>query len=177
MKISFLARARYALLLALLGAAGLLTTACGGNASPESAPVDYSAADEAAINKYLADKKITTAQRQPSGLYYVPVKTNASGVPAKPGNTVSVLYTGSLLSGKVFDASSLHGTAPYPPFDFVLGQHQVIAGWDDGIALLHKGEKGMLLIPSALGYGPDGAGSDIPPNAVLRFDVELVDVK
>jgi FKBP-type peptidyl-prolyl cis-trans isomerase FkpA len=49
--------------------------------------------------------------------------------------------------------------------------------WDQGIALMHKGEKGVLLLPSALGYGSDGAGSDIPPNAVLRFEVELLDVQ
>ena len=87
---------------------------------------------------------------------------------------MSVLYTGKLLDGKVFDASSRNGNRP---FTFPLGQGKVIQGWDEGIALLRKGEKGILLIPSALGYGARGAGSDIPPNAVRYFDVELVDVQ
>lgn len=84
-----------------------------------------------------------------------------------------MLYTGKLLDGTVFDASSRNGNTPYR---FVLGARKVIAGWDEGIALLRKGEKGILLIPSALGYGPQGNQS-IPPNAVLYFDVELVDVQ
>ncbi|MGI4870271.1 MAG: FKBP-type peptidyl-prolyl cis-trans isomerase [Janthinobacterium lividum] len=115
-----------------------------------------------------------TAQKQSSGLYYVPVTTNASGTPAVAGKTVSVLYTGTLLDGTVFDASSKNGNKP---FDFVLGAGQVIKGWDQGIALMHKGEKAVLLIPSALGYGASGAGSAIPPNTVIKFDVEVTDVK
>ncbi|HET9506050.1 MAG TPA: FKBP-type peptidyl-prolyl cis-trans isomerase [Hymenobacter sp.] len=157
----------------LLAAPSLLLTACGNREQP-TANVDYTKADEALIQKYLADNKITTAQRQPSGLYYVPLAPNPTGTPAAPGKRVSVRYTGELLDGTVFDASAQHGNEP---FDFVLGEGKVIAGWDEGIALMHKGEKGVLLLPSALGYGPEGAGSDIPPNAVLRFEVELLDVQ
>jgi FKBP-type peptidyl-prolyl cis-trans isomerase len=102
------------------------------------------------------------------------VAPNPTGTPAVPGKTVSVRYTGELLDGTVFDASAKHGNEP---FDFVLGEGKVIPGWDEGIALMRKGEKGVLLLPSALGYGPEGAGSDIPPNAVLRFEVELLDVR
>ena len=159
--------------LLLLSTPVLFLTACGPSEETH-ANIDYTKADEAIIQKYLADNKITTAQRQPSGLYYVPTAPNPTGTPAAAGKTVSVLYTGQLLDGTVFDATSKHGNEP---FSFVLGEGKVIAGWDQGIALMHKGEKGLLLIPSALGYGPDGAGSDIPPNAVLRFDVELTDVK
>jgi FKBP-type peptidyl-prolyl cis-trans isomerase len=164
-------RLRLALLLAT---PSLLLTACGDSEKPAAIHVDYTKADEALIRKYLADNKLSTAQRQPSGLYYVPTKAAPTGTPAAAGKTVSVLYTGQLLDGTVFDASAKHGNEP---FDFVLGEGKVIAGWDQGIALMHKGEKGVLLLPSALGYGADGAGSDIPPNAVLRFDVELLDVK
>ena len=88
---------------------------------------------------------------------------------------MSVRYRGTVLAtGQEFDASAKHGNTP---FDFVLGQGQVIAGWDQGVAMLPKGTKAVLYIPSPLGYGERGAGADIPANAVLRFEVEVVDVK
>jgi FKBP-type peptidyl-prolyl cis-trans isomerase len=171
MKFSFPITARQLAFAALLGCSGLLTTACSDD-STQTTP-DNSAADEATIKAYLTANNITTAQRQPSGLYYVPVLTNPTGVQATAGKTVSVLYTGLLMNGSVFDASSRNGNEPFP---FVLGTGYVIAGWDQGIALMRKGEKGTLLIPSALGYGNRNMGT-IPPNSVLRFEVELVDVK
>jgi FKBP-type peptidyl-prolyl cis-trans isomerase len=146
------------LMLVLLAAAGLLTTAC---------KKDYVKVD---------DNNITNAQRQESGLYYVPFKTDTArtAVKAVPGQIVSVLYAGMLMNGTVFDASSLHGNVP---ISFELGRGRVIKGWDEGIALMHKGDQGELLIPSALAYGEAGASPSIPSNAVLRFKVELVDVK
>ncbi|WP_073112670.1 FKBP-type peptidyl-prolyl cis-trans isomerase [Hymenobacter daecheongensis] len=152
------------LLLLLLGSASLLT-AC---------KKDYEKIDEALIKKYIDDNKLTGAQRQNSGLYYVPVSSAASTVQPKTGQTVSVLYTGRLLDGTVFDASSRNGNKP---IEFSLGRGRVIAGWDEGIALMHKGDKAMLLIPSALGYGKPGSPPTIPANSVLQFEVELVDVK
>lgn len=172
MKTYFFAGFRRRLLLILVGAAGAFTTACSSK-DDGLVSADFTATDEAIISKYVADNKLTTAQRQTSGLYYVPLTTNSTGTSAAAGKTVSVRYTGQFLSGTVFDASSQHGNVP---IDFVLGAGQVIAGWDQGIALMRKGEKGILLIPSALAYGATGRGS-IPPNTVLRFDVELVDVK
>lgn len=167
------AAARLALAL-LLATPGVLLTACGDGDKPAATNVDYTKADEALIQKYLADNKISTARHLPSGLYYVPLVPNPTGTPAAAGKTVSVRYTGELLDGTMFDASAKHGNEP---FSFVLGEGKVITGWDEGIALMRKGEKGVLLLPSALGYGPEGAGSDIPPNAVLRFEVELLDVQ
>ena len=136
---------------------------------------DFKVPDDYIITKYLADNNITNAQKQPSGLYYVPGTTNPSGALASAGKTASVLYTGRFItgSGAIFDASSQHGNTPY---DFVVGNGQVIAGWDQGIALMRKGEKGQLLVPSALAYGSRGSGA-IPANTVLRFDVEVTDVK
>lgn len=162
------------LFLALLATASLLTTAClkDDTATRPPAPV-APAVDEAIITKYIAANAITGAQRQPSGLYFVPITTNPTGTPAVAKKTVDVLYTGRFLDGTVFDASSLHSNTP---ISFVLGTGQVIPGWDEGIALMRKGEKSTLLIPSALGYGAAGRTS-IPPNTVLRFEVELVDVK
>jgi FKBP-type peptidyl-prolyl cis-trans isomerase len=158
--------------LALLSTAGLFTAACSKDEVAADTK-DYTQIDEDIIKNFLTAAHDTTAQRQASGLYYLPVVTNPSGVRATAGKTVSVLYTGMFLNGQVFDASSLHGNSP---ISFVLGQGQVIAGWDEGIALMRKGEKGQLFIPSKLAYGASGAGS-IPPNTVLRFEVELVDVK
>ena len=81
-----------------------------------------------------------------------------------------VHYTGMLLDGTTFDSSVERGV----PFDFNLGQGQVIKGWDEGIGYFNKGAKGTIYIPSSLGYGPSGAGGVIPPNAVLIFDIELI---
>ena len=150
----------------------LVTTSAALSACTKDALEDKRS-DEEKITSYLSGNNITTAQRQPSGLYYVTVTTAPTNVRATAGKTVSVLYTGYLLDGSVFDASSRHGNTP---FSFTLGTGQVIDGWDEGIALMRKGEKAQLLIPSALGYGSRSAGS-IPANSVLRFEVELMDVK
>ena len=175
MKLYSLGPIRPLFIAALLASASLLTTACQKEeVAATAAPADYGPIDEGLIKKYLADHAITTAQRQASGLYFVPGTSNPGGAPAAAGKTVSVLYTGSFLNGTVFDASAQHGGAP---ISFVLGRGQVIAGWDEGLALLRKGEKGTLLIPSALGYGPSGYAPVIAPNTVLRFEVELVDVQ
>ena len=155
------------LLVALVSALSLLT------ACKKDDDKDYAQIDEATLKQYVADNTLTAAQRQESGLYFVPV-TTTSGVQPKAGQTVSVLYTGTLLNGTVFDASSQHGNKP---ISFVLGAGQVITGWDEGIALMTKGSKATLLIPSQLAYGSRGAGGSIPPNTPLRFDVELVEVK
>ena len=129
--------------------------------------------DNAQIQAYLKKNKLI-ARKTPGGTYYVLTRPGKGSLPKK-GQIVSVLYRGSLLAtGKVFDTSAQHGNVP---IDFPLGKGQVILGWDQGIAALPKGSKAVLLIPSPLGYGARGAGADIPPNAVLRFDVELVAVK
>jgi len=78
------------------------------------------------------------------------------------------------LNGKVFDSSLER--KPSTPYEFVLGQGQVIPGWDEGIAQMSAGGKATLLIPSKLGYGERGAGADIPAFSPLVFDVELVSI-
>jgi FKBP-type peptidyl-prolyl cis-trans isomerase len=112
----------------------------------------------------------------PNGLKYTDTKTG-DGATASPGNKVSVHYTGWLYNngakGTKFDSSVDRGQ----PFQFTLGAHQVIAGWDEGVAGMKVGGKRTLIIPPELGYGARGAGGVIPPNATLMFDVELVGVQ
>ncbi|MHA7057878.1 peptidylprolyl isomerase [Aquimarina sp. M1] len=107
-----------------------------------------------------------------SGLRYKIIQ-KGDGAQAEKGKTVSVHYKGSLTDGTVFDSSFKRNQ----PIDFSLGMGQVIAGWDQGIALLQVGDKARFVIPPSLGYGEHGAGGVIPPNATLIFDVELVAVK
>jgi FKBP-type peptidyl-prolyl cis-trans isomerase len=108
----------------------------------------------------------------PSGLKYTEEKLG-TGAEAKPGMVVSVHYTGTLTNGKKFDSSHDRNE----PIKFVLGTGRVIKGWDEGIAGMKVGGKRKLVIPPDLGYGARGAPPDIPPNATLLFDVELMDAK
>jgi FKBP-type peptidyl-prolyl cis-trans isomerase len=98
----------------------------------------------------------------------------AVGEGAKAGDNVSVLYTGKLQDGTEFDSSAKHGNEP---IDFILGKSMVIKGWDEGLQGMQVGEKRTLVIPPTLGYGEQGAGGVIPPNATLTFDVELVGLR
>ena len=107
-----------------------------------------------------------------SGLKYWEIK-KGTGPAAVKGKTVKVHYTGWLTDGKEFDSSLDAGE----PIQFLLGSGQVIKGWDEGIAGMKVGGKRQLRIPPELGYGSRGAGSTIPPNATLIFDVQLVGVK
>ena len=106
-----------------------------------------------------------------SGLKYEDVQVGTGPSPSK-GKRVTVHYTGTLTDGKKFDSSRDRGE----PFQFVIGVGQVIRGWDEGVMSMKVGGRRTLTIPAALGYGARGAGGVIPPNAELRFDVELLGV-
>ena len=112
----------------------------------------------------------------PSGLKIIDSKVG-SGASPKTGQIVVVHYTGWLsengAKGKKFDSSVDRGQ----PFEFPIGTHRVIPGWDEGVATMKVGGKRTLIIPPELGYGARGAGSVIPPNATLIFDVELIGIK
>ena len=109
----------------------------------------------------------------PSGLKYTD-QVVGTGPEPKAGQAVNVHYTGWLdqngQKGRKFDSSRDRGQ----PFSFTLGQGQVIAGWDQGVATMRTGGKRTLVIPPELGYGARGAGGVIPPNATLIFEVELL---
>lgn len=107
-----------------------------------------------------------------TGLAYK-VLVKGEGLRPKQGQKVIVHYTGYLSDGKKFDSSLDRKHS----FDFVLGKNQVIAGWEEGIALMSVGSRYLLRIPPELGYGPRGAGKVIPPNALLFFDVRLIAIE
>lgn len=116
------------------------------------------------------EKEFPGAVTTPSGLkYIITTEGNGSDTPAS-GATVTAHYTGRLLSGEKFDSSYDRGQ----PITFPVGAGRVIKGWDEAFLSMKKGEKRTLIIPPQLGYGTAGRGP-IPPNAVLVFDVELVD--
>ena len=135
--------------------------------SREKRLAEAKAAAEAELDKLAAGFEKTA-----SGLRYQIIQ-KGSGVKAEKGKQVSVHYKGQLSDGTVFDSSYKRKQ----PIDFPVGVGQVIPGWDEGIQLLHVGDKARLVIPSHLGYGSRGAGGVIPPDATLVFDVELVSVK
>lgn len=98
---------------------------------------------------------------------------SGSGKEAKTGSKVKVNYTGKLPDGTIFDSSLNPGRTP---FEFTLGEGNVIQGWDQGLIGMKEGGKRTLKIPSSLGYGSRGAGSAIKPNYDLIFEVELLSV-
>ncbi len=104
-----------------------------------------------------------------SGLQYE-VLEEGNGTSPKPGDMVTVHYTGKLIDGTVFDSSEERGE----PATF--GVTQVIPGWVEALQLMKEGAKWRLFIPSALAYGPQGAGGLIGPNQTLIFDVQLLKV-
>jgi FKBP-type peptidyl-prolyl cis-trans isomerase len=128
--------------------------------------------DEASERASYIKKNNITVKPTASGLYYIETRAG-SGEQAVSGKTVKVHYTGTLLNGQKFDSSVDRGE----PIEFVLGQGQVIQGWDEGIAMMKEGGKARLIIPSNIAYGPQGRMPTIPPNSTLVFDVELIDVK
>ena len=138
-----------------LGVLSLFLFACG-----ESEPSGPTGGDAALV--------VTT----PSGLQYADLEVG-DGEPARVGALISVHYTGWLTDGSKFDSSLDRGT----PFQFPLGQGAVIKGWDEGVATMRVGGKRRLTIPPELGYGAQGNGRVIPPNATLIFEVELLEVR
>ena len=126
---------------------------------------DYCHIDEGIINNYILNNNLN-AQSTASGLHYV-IYNQGTGETPTIYSDVTVAYKGYLTNGAIFDESSSSGVT------FPLSN--VIEGWQEGIPLFSEGGSGILLIPSALGYGSESVGS-IPENSVLIFDISLIEV-
>jgi FKBP-type peptidyl-prolyl cis-trans isomerase len=133
-----------------------------------------SAAKKPATPNTNSPTKVTgDGVKTPSGLIYWDIRVG-NGATAKEGSHVRVHYTGWLTTGKKFDSSVDAGK----PFDFTIGNGEVIKGWEEGVAGMRVGGKRQLRIPPNLGYGAEGTpGGPIPPNATLIFDVQLLGVQ
>lgn len=128
------------------------------------------AAEKPKLDAYLAANNITTPATA-SGIVYIETQKGKGGAHPAATDEVTVHYTGTLLDGTKFDSSVDRGE----PAKFPL--NQVIPGWTEAIQLMTKGSKAKIIIPSNLGYGPRGAGAQIPPFSTLIFEVELIDFK
>lgn len=109
------------------------------------------------------------------GIQDVSIKTLVEGIGEEvlqPGKIAVVHYTGMLIDGIVFDSSLTYGE----PFEFMFGVGDVISGWDQGLHGMKIGEKRRLIIPSSFGYGSLQVGP-IPPNSILIFEIELLDIR
>jgi len=132
------------------------------------------AAKKSSVPNTNSPTKVTgDGVKTPSGLMYWDIRVG-NGETAKEGSHVRVHYTGWLTTGKKFDSSVDAGK----PFDFTIGNGEVIKGWEEGVAGMRVGGKRQLRIPPDLGYGADGTpDGTIPPNATLIFDVQLFGVQ
>lgn len=140
---------------------------------------------KAQIEAYIKDDSslnLEEFKQTESGLYYY-IRHKGSGIKVPRRAKVRVHYTGKLLSGKVFDSSReevakaeglYDERRDYSGFSFPLGAGRVIKGWDEGVALLNIGDEAVFLLPSYLAYGERGAGSDIPPNSPLLFEIKVL---
>ena len=171
-------------ILAMTMAAVLMTgmASCGSN-EEKTQETAVNAVDTTATNNDVEIKDNLTLGREfleenakndsvkvtESGLQYMVLK-EGKGIKPSATDTVTVHYTGTLISGKVFDSSVERGE----PASFPL--NRVIPGWTEGLQLMSEGSKYRLFIPSELAYGEKGAGNDILPNSTLIFDVELIKV-
>lgn len=132
-----------------------------------SKKTDQTETDDQIIKDYLTSKNLT-ATKDPSGLYWI-MTVEGTGTKPTTASTVEVKYKGSLINGTVFDQTATDKTFTYALSGLILG-------WQIGIPLMKEGGKATLLIPSQLGYGRENLGV-IPPNSVLIFEIELIDVK
>jgi FKBP-type peptidyl-prolyl cis-trans isomerase len=154
--------------LALIGVVLLCmpTLACAQKAQPK-AKYDLSAA---ANQKFLADNAARPGVfKTADGLQYRVLKAGTGKSPQSGNDMVTVTYKGWMINGKVFDQTKNGQSASFPA-------GQLIPGWVEALSMMKEGDSWELVIPSELGYGPEGAGNDIPPNQTLVFDMALLKV-
>ena len=146
------------------------TLACAKKTEKSEAAATQYDLSAASNQKFLANyaAKPGTFKTQ-DGLQYRVLKAGTGKSPQSADDMVTVKYKGSLINGKVFDQTKEGQTADFPA-------GQLIPGWVEALSLMKEGDHWQLVVPSDLGYGPDGAGNDIPPNQTLVFDMTLVKV-
>lgn len=142
---------------------GFVLFACDKNKLSEE---EQLAKDIEIIKQYIADNDLEAVETE-SGLHYF-ISQQGTGASPSANSTITIRYKGYFTDGNVFDQSQPEG-AEFPLMN-------LIRGWQEGIPLFNEGGKGVLMIPSILGYGPKG-NSAVPPNSVLIFDIELFEVK
>jgi len=131
--------------------------------------------DEKTLQEYFTKHNIKPL-KSATGIYYT-ISRQGEGPLPKTGQTISVNYTGTLLGGKTFDSNTDSSFKHVKPFELEIGKGKVIKGWDEGLVLFNKGTKATIYIPSSLGYGSQDRSPSIPPNSILVFDVEIVDIQ
>ncbi len=146
--------------LLLISSSVLFLAGCNKKSAEEQAAID-----DQLIQDYLIANNLV-AEKDPSGLYYI-IDQQGTGPECNSNSDVRVAYTGYYTNGEIFDGSNAQG--------ITFNLNGVIDGWRIGIPYFKEGGSGKLLIPSALGYGPNGGGS-VPANSVLIFDIELIEV-
>lgn len=136
---------------------------------------EIQATEEAEIQQYLAEKKIST-RRTPSGAF-VEVISAGSGNVADTGNYVTINYTGTTWNGVKFDSTTDSAFQHMEPYSFVAGAGQMIRGFDEAILMMQKGSRFKVYIPSMLGYGQNGNPPRIKAFENLIFELEMLDIK
>ena len=141
--------------------------------------------DTVIIDEYLKVNNIKTSKTA-SGIRYI-INKPGSGEKAQSGQTVSVNYTGYVLNGAYFDSSIKEvaeekgvyspGREPYEPLTVIIDESNVIQGWHDALKEMNQGCKGTFYIPSSLGWGPQRASDVIVENAIVVFEIEMLDIK
>lgn len=151
---------RYVYLFVALAAIGAAPTL---HAQRERLPVE---------DREVVEKRWPEAKRTATSLRYVVLKTgDTKGPTPTPGMMISTLYKGMLLNGTVFDET----LDPQNPFRVRIGRENLIAGWEEALQKMHRGDKWLVIVPYELGYGTRGKPPTIPSRATLVFELELLD--
>ncbi len=155
-----------------LSLAGVLTLLAGCNKAPQTQSAGAPSYDLTPQSnaRYLADFAAKPGViKTDDGLEYRVIKAGTGKAPQSGADMVTVEYKGSLINGKVFDQTAVGKTATFPA-------GALIPGWVEALSLMKEGDHWQIVLPSELGYGPEGAGKDIPGNQTLVFDMTLVKV-
>jgi FKBP-type peptidyl-prolyl cis-trans isomerase FklB len=153
-----------------LGLIAAIAVGCKAEKQADAAQSTHYDLSASANEKYLADNAgkpgVVTL---PSGLQYRVIKQGSGKSPTSGEDMVTVSYRGALVDGRVFDQTPPGQAASFPA-------GHLIPGWVEALSKMKEGDEWELVIPAALGYGAEGAGSDIPPNATLVFTLSLISV-